>query len=301
VAHFAAFSAIIHGHLTSERSALETEIRNLIKLASWKDVNVHALKQSAQRTHRQLYKVIRKFREVLRRPVSKHLEAVTTEILEEGRCEQYPLNIAKPSSPNFTTPVSGASVGMPTHLIHLGRTYKRFEEIVTERIGPFISAKSPHIVDTLAVDIILSSKELSSISVPSSLPTERREKLHKAVLTRKRKAWSDLMKELKKAGFTSHVKPEILLQNCSTRWIRERPALTDHPDPAWDIQKSETYWNRLNTLFPLLRATIPSHHTDVSTRELQRGVAFLESGFTMAIELRTRYVYRATLSKGVTC
>ncbi|KAF5380682.1 hypothetical protein D9757_007075 [Collybiopsis confluens] len=292
VSYYMTFSDAATSDLSSQRSRLETDVRNLVKLASWKDVNVYALRQSAQRTHRQLYKHIRKFRDVLRTPVSESIETSPSELpdFEEASNVDAQLDFAYPSTPSFPNITSFAQVGAPSHLIHLDRTYSRFEELVSGQIVPFLSFKSPHVVESLAFDIIGSSKQLSSISISTSLPAERRHKQQKALLTRKRKAWSDLLKELKKAGFAAHLKPEISDQNQSIRWIREQPTPGEPSAIPWDFQKSEMYWNRLNALMPLLRGKISSHHEDILTRDLQRGVSFLESSFHMAAESRTRHV-----------
>ncbi|KAG6904409.1 hypothetical protein DXG01_010280, partial [Tephrocybe rancida] len=50
-------SSQISSHLAEQRATLEKEIQGFIKLASWKDINVQALKASAQRIHHQLYKI----------------------------------------------------------------------------------------------------------------------------------------------------------------------------------------------------------------------------------------------------
>lgn len=64
------FTPRISAFLTSERARIEKDVQSLIKLASWKDVNVYALKQSAIRSHHQLYKSVRKLRAVLQKPAS---------------------------------------------------------------------------------------------------------------------------------------------------------------------------------------------------------------------------------------
>ncbi|KAJ3919281.1 midasin nuclear AAA ATPase [Lentinula edodes] len=285
VGYFMAFSSSVAAELSTGRATLEVEIRNLIKLASWKDVNVHALKQSAQRTHRQLYKLIRKYRELLRQPVSSRLENFSKSSKDEDSVHEHrQLGIVKAPGPTFPGTISDISA--PTHLVNLGRTYRRLEQLISKSIAPLITSRSADVVEAFAVDIIVTSKELSSISLPPSLSAERREKQQKALLTRKRKAWSDLLKELKRAGFAAHVKPDVLLQNQSTRWIREQPLLIGTSD--FNFEKIEMYWNRLNGLFPLLRANVHLHHADLSTRELQRGVTFLESIFSIATESRAR-------------
>lgn len=64
------FTANVTAYLKAERSRIEKDVQNLIKLASWKDVNVYALRQSAIRSHHQLYKSVRKLRAILQKPAS---------------------------------------------------------------------------------------------------------------------------------------------------------------------------------------------------------------------------------------
>ncbi|KAF8827835.1 hypothetical protein HHX47_DHR4000508 [Lentinula edodes] len=243
VGYFMAFSSSVAAELSTGRATLEVEIRNLIKLASWKDVNVHALKQSAQRTHHQLYKLIRKYRELLRQPVSSRLENFSKSSKDEDSVHEHrQLEIAKAPDPTFPGTISDISA--PTHLVNLG----------------------PDVVEAFAVDIIVTSKELSSFSLPPSLSAERREKQQKALLTRKRKAWSDLLKELKRAGFAAHVKPDVLLQNQSTRWIREQPLLIGTSD--FNFEKIEMYWNRLNEEYALIIECVEFLRATIRTMDL---------------------------------
>lgn len=62
------FSPRVKSFITGERTRIDKDVQNLIKLASWKDVNVYALKQSAIRSHHSLYKSVRKLRAVLQKP-----------------------------------------------------------------------------------------------------------------------------------------------------------------------------------------------------------------------------------------
>jgi midasin len=71
LAHFYdSFAPRITTFLSTERARIDKDVKNLIKLASWKDVNVYALRQSAIRSHHQLFKSVRKLREVLQKPAS---------------------------------------------------------------------------------------------------------------------------------------------------------------------------------------------------------------------------------------
>ncbi|KAJ6508404.1 hypothetical protein C8R45DRAFT_967302, partial [Mycena sanguinolenta] len=280
------FSSQVSTKLSEQRGVLEKELRGFIKLASWKDVNVQALKASALRTHHQLYKIIRKFRDVLRQPVSDHLRPQYAGDSESKRLEIYqpPDSWSSLSVPVFPTPASATA---PTHLLNLTPTFKKFGDLLHSRIGRSISSCSALIVDNLAVDIIVTTKELASIAVTST-PAEKREKQQKALTVRKRKAWSDLLKELKRAGFSINRKAEILRQHADARWIREQPVLQCLPEASATVAKGEDYYNRLNHTLPALRSSLSGHHPDLVTRDLQKGVMFVESVFAMAIESRAR-------------
>ncbi|KAJ3742338.1 hypothetical protein DFH05DRAFT_1526869 [Lentinula detonsa] len=117
VSYFMTFSNIVATELSKGRATLEMEIRNLIKLASWKDVNVHALKQSAQQTHRDL----------LRQPVTGYLETFSrTSKDEDSVYDNCLFDVISAPNPTFIATAAFDS-SAPPYLIHLGRTYNRFE------------------------------------------------------------------------------------------------------------------------------------------------------------------------------
>src|SRR5690606_33700251 len=48
--------------LAATRKNIEKEVSEVVLLASWKDTNIVALRESAKRSHHKLFKVIRKYR-----------------------------------------------------------------------------------------------------------------------------------------------------------------------------------------------------------------------------------------------
>ncbi|KAF9464151.1 midasin nuclear AAA ATPase [Collybia nuda] len=280
------YSEQLSDHLGEQRALLEKEIRGFIKLASWRDINVQALKASAQRTHHQLYKIIRKFRDVLKQPISERLRPQLADNTEAKslQAEKVPITAAVFKS----IPDGNPGTTQPTHLISLNKTFVRFDKFITTKIRPFIHLKDARIADDLAVEIISSAKELSTLTVPNEVPANKREKHQKTILVRKRKAWSDLLKELKRAGFASNVKPEVLQRQANPRWLLEQPMISELEDPEIPMQKSENYLSRLYGCLPELRMSLSHHHSDLTTRELQRGIMLLESGFALSLDLRSR-------------
>ncbi|KAH9924312.1 midasin [Epithele typhae] len=285
--YYSQFTQKVAASLSSQQSSLEKEIRNFIKLASWKDINVHALKQSAQRTHRQLYKCIRKFKEVLRQPITAHLVPGAAGS-DEQNPDHDPLTLLLPAE-IAPLPAFSGTVALPDHLLHLDKTIRNFRAVIGGRISSVIGSLVPIDLEELSADIITNMQTLASSSPPPATTKEQKEKFYKALLVRKRKAWSDLLKELKRIGLAVNMKPEVLEQQSSPRWLREQ-RIAEHDEALPHFDKSEKYLMRLTKLLPELRASLSSHHDDIGLRDLQRGTNLVESAFSFALEARASFV-----------
>ncbi|KAM5539433.1 hypothetical protein V8D89_006885 [Ganoderma adspersum] len=287
-AYYSQFVSRVNASLSSQQHELEKEIRNFIKLASWKDINVHALKQSAQRTHRQLYKCVRKFREILRQPSTPHLVPGAAGSEESSPFLELPsirLAADYPPLPLFTHHAS-----QPDHLVNLDRTFRNFQSMLEGRLSALIGSLSPVDVEDLSAEIITTLQSLASSSPPPGATKEQKEKFHKSLLVRKRKAWSDLLKEFRRIGLAMNIKPEVLEQQSNPRWLREQPVVEEVVQDVGPFDKSEVYLLRMTKLLPDLRAALSNHHPDIGIRDLQRGTGLVESAFSLAIEARASYV-----------
>ncbi len=296
-AYYSQFLSAIASSLSSQERDVEAEIQGFIKIASWKDVNVQALRASVKKTHHQLYKVIRKYRDIMRQPVADLLRlepAFPPEMLSETSIILSPLPPSAIDS-NFrchATPGDG-----PAHLRDLHRTYAKFDSLIAERIDPCFKSRPSRDLDDLTEQIMSTAKELSSVSLPASGTAERRLKLWKALLVRKRRVWSDFVKELKTAGLSTNVRSTVLHRQKNDRWLREQPSPIAADSYYASIQNSERCFVRLQGLLPSLRASLANHHEDVPTQELQRSVMLLESALSLSLSCRSESVLpRITLT-----
>lgn len=271
-------------YLEEQRAALDKDIKKFIKLASWKDINVQALKQSAQKTHHQLYKIIRKFREVLREPITQRLKAIPPTV---SNIKPLPEPVSLQTGDQAFHIPSDLALCPTGPLSDLNSTFRKFETIIHSKLVSAISRRRNDYADDLAISIITISKELSETPIPQNHSAEKRTKFLKSLLVRKRKAFSDLLKELKKAGLTGSVKAEVLRQNSNMLWLKGQPVLNSII-ANFEVEKGETYFSRLIGCLPELRSSLSDHHQDLQTRELQRGLSFLDSGFSLAVDLRAR-------------
>ncbi|KZV73642.1 hypothetical protein PENSPDRAFT_268056 [Peniophora sp. CONT] len=284
-AYYSQFVPQVVASLLTQRNALEKNIKDFIKLASWRDVNVQSLKASAKRTHIQLYKSIRKFRDILRQPVLPLLRA------EHASGNSLSIKFADytASTPAAVFTVTDTlNTSAPAHLQNLSRTYERFSTLIISRVDTFLGSSPHSALRELAHEVITTANDLANGPLPTEGPAERRGKLAKALLVRKRKAWSDLLKELKRIGMAYNVQPQVLEQQRSARWLREQPVVPSTDNAVADVALMDTYYMRLLGLLPQLRSSLSSHNEDIQTRELLRGVNLLESGLAFALDARSR-------------
>ena len=284
--HYCQFSATVEERFSRDRAAQEGDIQGFIKLASWRDTNVHALQQSAQKTHHQLYKSIRKFREILRQPVSDLFGAI-------GPSDPERKPVTLENNPTPTRRGSPSFPEVPTwyvkarRLSGINHTFTRFDHLLSHDLNGFIANLSPKHIDQLAVELILTSEYLAKETVSPSLPQEKRRKDFKALLVRKKKAFSDYLKELKRSGLSSNVRPEVLLQNQCQRWVREQPILSGPASWSTWSTKGEGYFYRVASLLPEVRLAAGRHHQDITNHEYQRAMGLLESAFSNSLTSRS--------------
>ncbi|KAH6911427.1 hypothetical protein BKA70DRAFT_1267626 [Coprinopsis sp. MPI-PUGE-AT-0042] len=187
--HLDSYSAKLSSHLATERSKMEADIKKFIKLASWKDVNI--------KSHHQL--------ELLKQPFLGD-SPIASDI-----APVWPTPVAVSSLPPS---LEGSSI---EHLRNLERTYKRFEAILDQEIRLLVRSSPYALPDELASEIITTSRRLASLTCPAGLEKDKRSKFLKSIQTQKRRAWSDMLKELKRIGFSYNTKADVARDNDSER------------------------------------------------------------------------------------
>jgi midasin len=278
--------------LHTQRAIIDKAIKDFVKLASWKDVNVYALKASAVKSHRQLHRNVRKFREVLRQPVAPILMDHNSICPQEApsatpRGAIPPLFTISSVSSEAISARSEIEPASPAHLVRLEDTLKRYHS-VHEKARSTLSVSGADILDTMAVEIIETAAELAK-ATPESL-TKENTKLVNNLASRKRKAYSDLLKALRASGFSNSVRADQLAKQQSSTSMSTLARLSILPDglDSGDIKKVESYHHRLNVLMITLRAAFNGHNPDIASQDLERGIGYAESVFAAALVERQK-------------
>ncbi|GAA6044164.1 hypothetical protein JCM8097_003730 [Rhodosporidiobolus ruineniae] len=290
------FAGRISTHLTTERSRVEKEVQNVIKLASWKDINVFALRASAIRSHHQLYKCVRKLRTLLQKPASDLFSAVDVD------------KIASVAATTTAPPIAAVDVALPAlpaalqsdndavHLVKLDQTLTRLNKLAENSIGGLVGAAHGAGLEDFAVEIITTAKELREEPLG---PEEGREQRVKNLIERKRRAWRDLLNELKRVGISPSPAPRIIAR-------LEDPGAIYSLSPSFPLVgldeivlggdarqrlvKADSYHYRLLSELPTLRGFPAAHSTDLRTADIQRALGHIQSGVNLTFEQRSQLI-----------
>ena len=292
ITNYTLFAPRIADSLASQRATLDKSIKDFVKLASWKDVNVYALKASAVKSHRQLHRSIRKFREVLQQPISPVLADLNSLCPQEAAVVSptsavMPVEVQGPTDLAINGPVIE---GSPEHLIKLDKTFDRFAQVfasANDKSGERTSIASD--LDGLAVDVIETVQELAK-ATPSSL-TEENKKIVNNLASRKRKAFSDLLKVLRSLGFSNNVRADQLTQQKDANLCANLPSFIENADLGVDaetIKRIEAYHAKTGVLVLALREAFNGHNDDINSQDLERGIGFVESVYASSINQRDR-------------
>ena len=290
---FGQFESKIEDFIRQKRQPLDKAITDFVKLATWKDINIESMRASARKTHAQLYKSIRNFREILKQPISVVLQAGPPAITDEAEdAYQHEASVAtdSPVLPNSRRPEAIDSV--PLHLIQLDKTYKKFSGVM--KADHASSIDEAYIdLDDLVDEIRETSKALQE-ETPSSL-TEENKKLVGNLQARKRKAFADLLKALRGLGFSAKNRADQLANQSSSAWLCNLPGLVEEsmdciPEIRGLLQSAESYHHRLDILLPDMRESLRNHSEDFVTQDLQRAHGFADNVFAAALKYRSRCV-----------
>ncbi|XP_060061378.1 midasin [Erinaceus europaeus] len=214
----------VQAKIVELRSPLEKELKEFVKISKWNDVSFWSIKQSVEKTHRTLFKFMKKFETVLSEPCRSCLvesdkeeqldilpgptEAAVNEvspIQSLNRALKETL-LARPAVAQIVLPEqSGQGVLPPMEgeLLHrMPQLMKRMKKLCLTLMK---ESCLPHLVEDLdqfTGEVISSVTELQSLEVDPSAEKEKQRSEAKHILMQKQRALSDLFKHLAKTGLS---------------------------------------------------------------------------------------------------
>lgn len=274
---FVPYNIAIEEHVKRERGQIERSINEQIRLASWKDVNVHALKASAIKSHRQLYKHVRAYRRLLETPTKSILgsrieKTAATPIVPDVDIQAFKLlDAVRMANTKFPIPIDSHVTSVPSSLAlhNMEATLFRLSKIAQTEMSRQSFLLSSQALDELSAAIVQRSEALRK-EVAVGGTQEERLKSVRSQTDRKRKAWSALLGECKRIGLRP--RPAAATTQPVKSLYHLFGEASVHTRSSWYIsaicKSAESYYYRLVTDLPQIRLAVPEHHPDIAPDQL---------------------------------
>ncbi|CAF3592808.1 unnamed protein product [Adineta steineri] len=83
--YYQQFSEYIENEKQILRKPIESDIKKFLKIQQWKDTNYYALKQSIDKSHKYLFKSIKKYKQLLNQPIEKYFSTYQIKFQDDNQ------------------------------------------------------------------------------------------------------------------------------------------------------------------------------------------------------------------------
>ena len=280
-------------NLKRGRATLEKSTKEVLMLASWKDTNIVALRDSAKRSHHKLFKLVRKYRALLGQP----MESVLKQGLPEDSEDAAKNVLVRPETKPPAVDKEALAIA-EKHVPNWKEKSKRFVN-VSKTVGMMDdAAQIPETVldvsdylDSFLANIITTTAELQK-ATPTVL-TEDNGEMVKHLKNRKRRLFAETLKELREMGVKHNLGTSALEKQDSLSMVLANTATVPKSDIV-DFSGIEYYYSQTLDVIPRARLATRGVNEDLSLAEVARSAGLLEGMFQIVIQQRNALAVAVT-------
>ncbi|WYZ40395.1 hypothetical protein EsH8_IV_000736 [Colletotrichum jinshuiense] len=272
---YSRFEKVANETIAKGRAPFEKTMKEVVLLASWKDTNINALRESARKSHLKLFRLVRKFRAVLGQPMKPILDDglpdqvvsinQNTDTADKADIKVNPMAI---SACNERLP---GWLDQHKRLSNAPKTLSIMANVAAQANQSPLDASQEitSYVDSLNASIAELRKE-----TPSNLTDENKD-LVKHLKTRKRNLFADVLKMMRQMGFRYNLGTEELAKQDSIAVVLASiPA--SHIEEGTMNDAAEYYFHKVVDIAPKVRAAIHDYSSELTGAEMSRSTGFIE-------------------------
>ena len=280
------FAPQIKTALAEKRKTCEKEIKEVILLASWKDTNVHELREAAHRSHRKLLAIVKRYRTQLAQPVQDVLtQGITSSPTHEPSIIRHQL-----------VKISDAEMGEAFRFCQElipdweNRNYSwikaGYMTSSQETGGDYVrpSSSGAQLLDKFSSELTASIKVLQKETL-SSL-TKENKKILAHLKTRKRKLFAETLRSLRQMGFQYNLGADTLAAQSSLPTIFGRVQPFTILAGYEELCRIDNSFHQLLDHIPKARLALNKHSDDLTSAEVTRSVGYLEGILLVILQQR---------------
>ena len=279
------FGRHIQNSLRKGRQTLEKDLKEILVLASWKDTNINALRESAKRSHHKLFKVVRKYRTILAQPARQSFCQILPEL------DGIQLQSNHLMSKSKVLDVAAALQLCRENLSLWSSRSTRF----TDPKATAIKMKNMGRLPDLAMNAgkrlrndargLLENIKILKKETPATR-TKENIGLIKHLKSRKRKLFVDTLKDIGQMGFRSNVSSNILLEQSSVAKILASTPAFMKTDSNSDLAAADFDLHTILDLLTQIREKPSTFKNDISPAQSARSLGYLETMLSTVLRER---------------
>lgn len=275
------------------RESLQKKMNDILLLASWRDTNIEALRESARRSHQKLFRIVRKFRAVLGQPMGPVILQGLPDDESEGVVQGSGVLslVLAPKAIDFQQPQAAAKLceqlvpgwGSDPHTRRL-MTIDRLVGIMAKASKlPETAVDVPDIIATFLNDLISTASALRK-ETPSVLNDENKD-IVKHLKVRKTRLFDETVKTVRQMGFSSNLGLSRVALQASLEMIFSSYSAMRLPE-EFDLAGLEYAFHKFIDLAPQARKALYDHHSDLQHTVARRCVGYMEGMLYVALQQR---------------
>ncbi|KAL7627174.1 AAA ATPase midasin [Parahypoxylon ruwenzoriense] len=273
ISFYSRYTKAVEDVIRAGRSPLEKQMKDVLLLASWKDTNIAALRESARKSHQKLFRIVRKFREVLDRPMKP--------VIENGLPDEVHDDNATVRIQTKALLIDHAAIELCSKSIpRWADDYRRLDN--TQRTVDIMS-RLGHITGSTfnageAIESFLSNLESSALELRKETPgvlTDENKALVKHLKSRKRKLFADTLKEARQMGIQHNLSTDILSRQSTLSTVLATSEAFISKSFK-ELESTDYYFHKMLDLSPRVRTAFQDHSDDLTAAEVDRSIGLLE-------------------------
>ncbi|KAF5661149.1 midasin (AAA ATPase) [Fusarium heterosporum] len=283
IQYYSRYERIMDEAVHKGRTPIEKKMKDVLLMASWKDTNINALRESARKSHQKLFRIIRKFRGILGQEAKQIIEQRLPD--QELRHANYVREM--PAIGNVSADVfSKLNATMPgwidghKRLANVSKTVSVMRKISE---NPEMISAVPQTVAEFVTSLNESMAELRK-ETPPFLNDENKDQI-KHLKTRKRKLFADTLRDLRQMGLKHNLGQDKLAEQESLSVVLSSIQPVQLPQNA-SAEAMEYYLHKILDLAPKVRLALRDHSEDLTSAEIGRSVGFFEGMLSLLVSQR---------------
>ncbi|ROW12680.1 hypothetical protein VMCG_00623 [Cytospora schulzeri] len=268
------------------RASIEKAMKDVLLLASWKDTNIVALRESAAKSHLKLFRLVKKFRTILGQPMRSVIDQGLPDQSYASEMATGKIDSAMPLANDAAASVCQQLIPgwlEDAHTKRLSNAGKIISIMAKAAQLPETAIPAANVVDTFVLDTMSAMTELRK-ETPEFLTDENKEEI-KHLKTRKVRLFEETIKAIRTMGFTRSLNETHLR---TQKQLAAVMAKVDYlpVDGDSNLKETEYYFHKVLDLAPQIRNALHEHNGDLTNETVRRSTGYMEGIIHVLLQQR---------------